>query len=308
MISLNVSSVLSSLAALLLVTSCNQSPRETTAAGKIRDSDDPYSTTVYIGEVNYFSDTEEFYTELYLLPDFEESSDAVVSLVDSVVFENGSAKRTRLPLDQVRKYFMLSGMDSIYVFQTNHTLVVRSPLMRVEYLETNSEKKFIAVYEGQGTTTEPDERYYGISRLLPAYAIAGFKYAVINNPSLNEYLAHRLNLGKEKPVIKNISLQPMGSTYSIVTTRSESVLTEMNDTQFNVLKNMNAKYRIEDIIPLPIEFNGKPLLLTSLYIPGKPRESFTLAVFTDYQEYRFLNYNRLRLKSIGREVHFDHKR
>jgi hypothetical protein len=64
-----------------------------------------------------------------------------------------------------------------------------------------------------------------------------------------------------------------------------------------ILKNLTGKYRIENILPLPFMVNNRPLILTTLYIPGQPTRSISLEAFTDFQEYRIQKYNRLTLKN-----------
>ncbi len=267
---------------------------------------DYYATTAYIGDMYYFSNTEEFVTTAYLLPEFKElTSREVASHTDSTVFQSPGFSRQRLPMERARKWFVLSGMDTVSVFSMTHRPVAKVMLRRIEVLREGGKVKYIAVYGGQRLETDPDAIYYCVNRTLPELQIANFSYTQLNDPSLDNYLRHLLRLTPEDTRnITNVSVAPAGLTYSIVTTPSQTYLTELKDNHFNILREMNGRHRIDRIVPLPFEFNGRPLLLVFLYIPGSAERTVSLGVYTAYTEYRFLSYNRLRLKSIGREVQF----
>jgi hypothetical protein len=266
---------------------------------KAGEESDPLANTIYFGEMFYFPETDEFYTSAYFYPDLEEAQkESVSSLLDSTVYSDKDRKRSRVPLPVALKTFMLEGLDSVFIYDTDHKFISKVALVRVEYFKNKIEDKFIAVYKGDKLVSDPAEQYYCSSKAPKDLLISGFSYRTVNNESLNDFLLYKLNAKKNlRWQIKNIEVLPYKSTYSVITSSEESFITELNGNQFTILKNMNGKYRIEDILPIPFEVNEKPLLLASLYIPGIEPRSTSLAVFTDIGEYRILSYNRLNIKN-----------
>ena len=293
--------------ALLLLGACGQQKNSTDKQAK--PGEDPLMSMIYLGEMHYFQETNEFYTSLYLLPELEEEpQESFMAMFDSVVYESTEYTRMAMPIKKAKGVFFLDGLDSLLIYDTNHRFISHGLLQRVECLEDGKTKTFIAVYAGEPLRSDVAEEYYCMNRFLKDNFIKDFSSRVVIDPSLDKYVIHRLGLQTESsPHIKNIMVSPGGSTFSLITTREASYLTEVKDNQFALLKNMNARYRIGRILPLPFHVNDKPLLLASLYIPGTVVRSFSLAVFADFQEYRFLNYNRLSLKKRKpheREVRF----
>ena len=291
--------------ALLLFSACAQKEDSTDKQA----DEDPIMSMIYVGEMHYFPETNEFYTSLYLLPELREKPrESIIALFDSMVHKTDVHTRKAISLREATDIFFLNGLDSLLIYDTNHHFVSHGLLRRVECLEDETAKTFIAVYAGEPLRSDAAEEYYCMNLFLKDNFIKDFSSRVVIDPSLDNYILHRLSLPPEpRPHIKNIVVSPGGSTFSVITTREASYLTEVKENQFALLKNMNARYRIGEVLPLPFHVNNKPLLLTSLYIPGTIEKSVSLAVFADFQEYRFLNYNRLSLKKKKpheREVRF----
>lgn len=267
---------------------------------------DYYATTAYIGEMYPLPATRQMYTPAYLLPEFKGSlPEEFLPHVDSIIAESASMTRKRIRISIARRMFLLSGMDSVSVFTTDHAFVGKVSFSGVELMQRGEELTFIAVYEMHDFPADTDELYYCVNKDLPELAIENFDYTLLNNPSLDNYVLHRLGLSPEQVGgVSHVSVQPSAITYSIISTRSETFLTELTDNHFNILREMNGRFRLERIIPLPFQFNNRPLVLAFLYVPGTTEKTVSLGMYTEYTEYLFLRYNRLRLKSIGREVQF----
>lgn len=262
-------------------------------------------TTIYFGEMHYLPETDEFYTPAYMNPDLEDqSANSFISLLDSTVVSTGGVIRKRLPMKDAKSLFLLYDIDSLYVYNTNNEFISRVSLKRVEWMKDQNTEQFIVVYEGEPLNADPADVYYCMSDTLHSLLVPDFSYKTLNDPSLNTFLLHQLNLEGNNREIKNIELQPSGAVYSVITSANQSLITELKDGHVSMLKDMNAKNRVDHILPLPYEVNGKPLLLASLYIPGEKVRPASLAVFADFQEYEVLRYNRLQLKKKKHVVDF----
>jgi hypothetical protein len=265
---------------------------------KNSDHDRDKLPQVYIGEAFYLPETEEFYTPLFFHPDYDEGqSPSLISLADSTVFARKRMKRKRIPMPLAKSTFMLAGLDTLFIYDMRHTLISKASLLRVEHFEDGSEGKFVAVFKGEKPETDPAERYYCTNDLLKENYMTDFAYNIVNDQSLNRFIIHRLK--RDQHVnwdIINIEVLPGRITYSIVNSRSESFITELNNSEFNVVINMNRGYRIEHILPLPFEFNNRPLMFISVYNEKERSRETSLAAFADYQEYKFLRYNRILIK------------
>lgn len=257
------------------------------------------SVSVYIGEMYYLAETEEFYTPLFFNPDFDEAdTNTLIAKSDSTVYETNRMTRKRIPMTEAQTAFMLDDLDTLFIYDMHHILISRAAFVRVESLATDGEDKFIAVYKADKLKTDPAERYYGINNLLSDRYISDFRYRVVNDPSLNKFIMHGL---KRDPDVKwditNIEVLPNRGTYSVVNSTSESFITELNNNnQFSVVINMNRGYRVGNISPLPYEFNQRPLMFIRYYKHNENSLQTSLAVFADYQEYKLLPHNRLKLK------------
>lgn len=279
----------------LFLTGCNTGDNRTVS--KKADLNEATPTT-YVGEVRYFPETEEFYTPLFLYAGFDESTnDSLITQVDSVVYQRKGLKRSRLPMFFAKTRFMLSDLDTIHIYGTDHQLVTKAKMVRVEYLQEPVENKFVAVFKGEKLQGDPADEYYCLNRQLPQLRIEDFSHRNVNDPSLSRFLLHHLNEKQSAQwVINNTELLPSNVVYSVMTSPEKSLITEYKNNEFKVLKEMNLKYRIDRILPLPFEINGRPLLLATVYIPGVTPHSASLAVFTNYEEYKLLNSNRIQIK------------
>jgi hypothetical protein len=290
--------VLLHLGVFLLMCSCFTKENRVPAASGRYNKKETTNVPVYIGEMYYFQETDEFYTPLFFNPDFDENeTDALISMSDSVVYDHNNTKRRRVPMTVAKTAFNLTGLDSLHIYDTHHTLISEASFIRVEYVENGVEHKFIAVYHAGRLTTDPAERYYCTSDLLRDYYISGFSHRTVNDQSLNKFIIYRLKRDERaKWDITNVEVLPSRATYSVVNSSSESFITELNNNQFNVVINMNQAYRVDHIVPLPYEFNQRPLMFITYYKHNEISPETSLAVFADYQEYKLLPYNRLKIK------------
>lgn len=246
----------------------------------------------------YLPETAEYYTPLFFNSDYDEDdTHAVESLSDSVVYQAAKIIRKRIPTKTAEAIFMMDDLDSLYILDARNGEIFTGSLLRVEYMDNGVENKFMAVYAANLPGTDPAERYYCTSEPLADRYINDFSYRIVNDKSLNQYIVHRLNRSRSVNWnITNIEVLPSRATYSIVNSASESFVTELYNDKFDVVITMNEGHRIENIVPLPFEFNEHPLMFITVSRRGQTSLKTSLAMFADYLEYKFVNGNRFRIK------------
>lgn len=246
----------------------------------------------------YLPETAEYYTPLFFNSDYDEDdTGSVERLSDSVVYQKGKIIRKRIPVRAAQTIFMMDDLDALHILDPRNGEIFTGSFLRVEYLDNVLEDKFIAVYAAKIQESDPAERYYCTSEPLTDRYINDFSYRILNDNSLNQYIVHRLNRNqKVNWSITNIEVLPSRATYSIVNSSSESFVTELYNDHFNVVITMNQGHRIENIVPLPFEFNEHPLMFITTSRRGQTSLKTSLAIFADYLEYKFVNGNRLRIK------------
>ena len=125
-------------------------------------------STFYIGYVDYFPETREFYTALFHREGHEyPDEDLLESKLDSVIISDDDWGRERLPMNEARRMLRLSGLDTLTVFNRAHEQICRCPLTRVEYLWNGLESYFIAVFKSDLNSFEQTGELYGISGHFP---------------------------------------------------------------------------------------------------------------------------------------------
>lgn len=255
----------------------------------------PEPTSTYFGEMNYLSETDEFYTPVFFLPDFnEDHKDTLLPFLDSVVYQNEKISRRRLPMEVAKNTLMIMDMDSVFIFDTDHHFIFTADFLRIEYIEDAVDRRFVAIYKGGFLKGDPAEKYYCINKLFSVPHIPDFAYRTFVDKSLNKFIFYKLQGRTDLNwKIRHIEISPGQAIYSVITSPEKSMITELKDNQFRILKTLEGDYRIDDILPLPYEVNGLPLLLTSIYANKNRSPSLRLNVFTNYEEYKILPYNRL---------------
>jgi hypothetical protein len=265
-----------------------------------------FDSTFYIGYVDYFSETGEFYTALFYREGHEyPDEDLLESKLDSVILLDDDWGRERLPMEEARKILVLSGMDTLSIFNRKHELICNSPLTRIEYLWNGLESYFIAVYKADETFTEQTEELYGITSDFSALVGTSFKAEEFEDRHLNEYIEKKLNVNRSLDWdMRHYRIEPQEQTYSVISGYSMqsneafSYLTSLEKTTLQVLNEEVNNYHFLNILPLPIKSNGKPLLLISAGYPSSDVLWDYLAGF-DGTRYEAIDYNRVHVKRVG---------
>ena len=263
-------------------------------------------STFYIGYVDYFPETREFYTALFYRDGHEyPDEDVLESRLDSVIVWDTDWGRERLPMEEAKKMLLLSGLDTLSVFNRGHELICRCPLTRVEYLWNGLESYFIAVFSSDGKPFEQTEELYGISGHFPLKDRTLFSAEEMTDPVYNEFITRKLHISTDVQWdMRHYRIVPSESTYSVISSNEMetdeimSYLALSEGGEVRILNEELNNFHFLNILPLPVHMNGKPLLLISAGYPSSDVLWDYLAGF-DGVRYEAIDYNRIHLKNIS---------
>jgi hypothetical protein len=264
-----------------------------------------FDSTFYIGYVDYFPETREFYTALFYREGHEyPDEDLLESKLDSVILLDDDWGRERLPMEEARKILVLSGMDTLSIFNRKHEHICSSPLARVEYLWNGLESYFIAVYKADESFPGQTEELYGITSDFSSFVASSFSAEEFKDRNLNEYLAKKLNVNRSLDWdMRHYRIAPHEQTYSIISAYSMqsneafSYLTSLEKTTLQIFNEEVNNYHFLNILPLPMKVNGKPLLLISAGYPSSDVLWDYLAGY-DGTRYEAIDYSRVHVNTV----------
>jgi hypothetical protein len=105
-------------------------------------------TLTYIGFVEKFQDDNLFYTDLFFVDNFDtDFYNRIISLQGRIGVTNGEITRTRLELNEFGKYFNLSGIERIDIYNRSNQHLTYGTFSHIEYVEDLIEGKFVAVFD-----------------------------------------------------------------------------------------------------------------------------------------------------------------
>ncbi|HEU5148815.1 MAG TPA: hypothetical protein VFT90_18935 [Chryseosolibacter sp.] len=269
-------------------------------------SDIAADSTFYVGYVDYFPETREFYTALFHRDGHEyPDEDLLESRLDSVIISDEDWGRERLPMEEARRMLMLSGLDTLTIFNRKHEQVCRCPLTRVEYLWNGMESYFIAVFKSDLKSFEQTEELYGISGHFPLAGRTLFSAEELADESYNEYVKKQLQFSNNLEWdMRHYRIEPHRSTYSVISSYSPatsevmSYLALQENDAVHILNEEMNNFQYLNILPVPIHMNGRPLLLISAGYPSSDVLWDYLAGF-DGTRYDAIDYNRIHIKNIS---------
>jgi hypothetical protein len=262
-------------------------------------------SSLYIGYVDYFPDTREFYTALFFQEGHEYPDEELLeSKLDSVIVYEEDWGRERLPMEEAEKFLVLSNLDTLYIFNREHTLVATATFKRVEYLWNGLENYFIAVFTSDGKLEAQTEELYGISAGYAGFELTAFSAKEIEDRRLNENLVEKLHINPALHCdMRHFKLTAKEDTYSVISAyashsnEGESLLTFLGKDEVKILNREINNFHFLNILPLPIEVNEKPLLLISAGYPSSDVLWDYLAGYNGVS-YEPIDYNRIPYRSL----------
>jgi len=226
-------------------------------------SDSTYSSdldsTFYIGYIEFFPETREFYLLLsYTKDDFFPKLDSIV------YFKDEDFKRHRVANESL-KAFPLAGLANITVYDEQNRPITKAKLESIEQFDDAISSQYIAVYK-QTFTPKGGLHYYGVGENATGYQ-RDFSYTEFNDAALTKTLLAKLNKDTLKTwTVKHYRIQPANIVYSVLTREKESLITEFNG-EIKILMYDDDNFNFEKILPLPFQKNDKPLMLISAAVP-----------------------------------------
>lgn len=252
-------------------------------------------STLYIGEVGTFVESGELYTPVYYRSHLQTEGiyDSLREQTDSLIFEDIERRRSRLPIEIAKKYFDLSGLDSIHVYAKGD-LVGKAKFIRVEYLDDVIAGEYVAVFRWMGSSTVPHQLDYCISAGQHKYKAVNMPYENIDNEDLTRDLLDKFAPDAEQVWnVVHMRIMPDGSVYSAISLQSRLLLLETEEGQSRILSTVNEDWVISGITPVHLEINGKPILLLRIGVKDTDFIWSSLAIFSG-EQYEFYAHNRLK--------------
>lgn len=272
------------------------------------DTGTDFDSTFYIGYVDYFPETKEFYTAVFYREGHEyPDEDLLESKLDSVILLDEDWGRERLPFAEARKLLVLSGLDTLSIYNRTHELVCHCPLTRVEYLWNGLENYFIAVFKSDADFAGQTEELYGISKSFDPQNFSRFSASEISDSELNQQVIKKLHLSRNADwQMRHYRISASGNIFSVISSydlqsnEGHSYLAVSVGDSIQILNDESNNFHFLNILPVPVRMNGKPLLLITAGYPSSDVLWDYLAGF-DGSGYHAIDYNRVHLREVSDE-------
>jgi len=275
-----------------IVLTCCSSP-STTDSKETKDSlttgillaqPSPDDSIGYIGFVQKFQESDEFYTDIYFKDPYDyRNYEDVAKLVDSVIFQDDETKRSRIPFEYANQYFDLSGIGTIEIFSSSGNLLTTGELTRIELFDDMITSGFVAVYK----LVDPKISDF-------SYCIGNNKwqldqtqsYAAFSSEELSSSINKMLNLqDKQLWEMEHFRLMPTNESYSVISADTTAFIVETMNDKMTVLYSSDYSESINAIVILPIRINDKPILLANCTVPETDSD-WTILLTFDGKEYK----------------------
>jgi hypothetical protein len=229
--------------------------------------DIPADSTLYIGTIEAFENTQEFYTPLYFKQEIGDAEYSHVhGLTDSIIYQGDEIQRKLMPFDQAMKYFNLNGLRQISIYNDSNQLLSKANLLRVEYVQDFIEGEFVAVFKSERYIGNNEHGMYCLGQTLQKFTMTDARCEVVSDPVIDEAIAKAIGVVKEEFTARHHKDTEHNKVYSIVSLDSLSFITEWDNTQLNILKELKTDHYIYHIQPIAVEVNGKPVLLADFAV------------------------------------------
>lgn len=256
---------------------------------------------IYLDRVYYFKSTNEFYISLNFNSGYNyDSITSIRATLDTLVFEDIEVTRTSVPMELAHKYFDLTLVDELDIFNYSHSLIQTARLKRVEFFQDVIGDQFIAVYKSD----EPQEtfKFYGIGGTKE---YAEDFYTLPTDKS--EFISDLINKWQVKLLYmlssSSFELPSFGTniiSFAFISDKNTAVthIIEQKDDSIRKLLQVEGEFYIWEIIPTSLIYNSRPILLLWLGYPETDIEWYATAVF-DGDEYKMMESSRIILEDFG---------
>lgn len=220
-------------------------------------------TLTYIGFVERFPDDDLFYTDLFFVDNFDtEFYNRIISVQRKVGVTHGEITRTRLALAEFGKYFKLSGIERIDIYDSSSQQLTSGTFSHIEYVEDLIEGRFVAVFE----VDDPKIRQ-------PLFCVGNgpdtlqrIDFSPFLDGNLNFQLVDFLQLDLSRDYgIEHYNLD--GKTISTVWVDTTAYIIESNGRSMEVLYKSKSSEHISRVAAISPKINGREILLVEFGMP-----------------------------------------
>ena len=251
----------------------------------------------YIGFIDkfYFSNENEAYVELYFLKDEinADEYDKIVKLTDSLIYKDDENSRHRFPDSLSSRYFDLSGLSKLKIYDNDNKFVSNADFIRVEYLNQNISPVFIAVYKTEREIIAGN--CYGISNFNGTFEPT--KYSMTSDTVLTQNLLTKLNEQRPYYGLENngTHLQFLSSdtVLSIINSGNFAYIILTTTDDFKVLYKSPYFENISDLKTIPLTKSDFPIILTRNI---KPETDVMWDKVFYYDGTKYMTTNRQRIE------------
>lgn len=271
--------IVTSILFLALLSSCSQhsnreqeKPDRNDEHGEIAELQSYSNDSVlYVNRVGYFSETNEFYVPLNFTKPFgNDIYDFLEDKTDSLIFDNGEKSRRRLPMEVAKDVLDLRQLGEIRIFDTNHQYITNAKLKRAEYL-VDLNGYFIAVFSPDKKGFRTEEGFYCLG--TAKVDLKSIKVIELEDEQLTATIRKEVEANPEYiSRVEHLKILPYNTIYSIYAFVGKdggatSYLTEFKNNKLTVLHRLEDEVAFDRFLPIPLERNGKPVLLIDIILP-----------------------------------------
>ncbi|MBL7873249.1 MAG: hypothetical protein JNM78_16640 [Cyclobacteriaceae bacterium] len=252
----------------------------------------PGDSLSFIGYIQKLEDNGLFYTDLYFVDNFNyDFYDEIAKMGDQVVFSSEETKRTRIEIKKAGKYFNLTGLKDIHIFNSENLKLTNGRLSHIEYVDDMIESRFIAVFE----VDDP-------SVYRPLFCIGNTKAdltTIIFSPYEDEKLKaeliedFKLNTGR----LWKISHYKLNNQkiYSTVSCDTTALIIETVVKMHRTLYRSKSSELIDGLTMISNKIHGREILLTTSSVPETDMTWTSVLIFNG-KEYEPSKDHRIRLE------------
>lgn len=264
------------------------------------DSTHPIDSGIYIGLAGRLNETNEFYISAH---HFDNHTEFNYDYADSIVYENEDegVKRRRVPMDIAKSYYHTEGLDKVALYNEQHQFQGTYKLKRAELIEDPLFSEVGLVYDAPASMKSQDAGFfYVIPDGAQQHLIEGFSSDELTEEDAlftteKVLMLLKLDTSLNWTAYHHI-VRPQEIIYTTLSFAQQSYLIETRDDTSTIVDRLTDGYHFGNFLPVPLEVNGRPVLLMTYGNPeGDDHGDYTAAF--DGKEFKGMAYGRVNLKA-----------
>lgn len=263
------------------VNSTNNDTADNTVADLLIDSQKK-DTLSYVGYVGKFEDNGLIYTDLYFVDNFDyDLYDEITKLGTQTIFKDEETQRTRLEVEKVRKYFNLTGLTDIDIYNKENIKLTTGRLSHIEYVEDMIESRFVAVFQVDNPDIFDPLFCVGNSN----EDLTKIDFSSHNDEKLKSELIDLLKLNTDHIWrIEHYKLSDQ-TIYSALSADTTAYIIETLNNEHKTLYKSRSSETINSLNVISKKINGRPIILMECAMPETDMMWNSVLIFngTDYE-------------------------